>query len=256
MLSTGKVHALVFGGQFNGDIVLIYSSDGILDMPHPCSSHRGHITNIVGSCDLITGCNVPSLVTYGNIEKILNIWAIDIIESNYTISLSRHHSIDMMDEIPQKILLTNVTICLALKDKQLIMLKVPDWLQNQYSIPSSELSKLSVMKHQNEDDHKNCITSLITCSYLQIIITSSNDGIIKIWNLENQLISDLDIAVTVSSIGIGCDNGDLLIGARNLISVLAAKEYLPCEFVNISKTCPKLDAVEEPIHFDPELEFW
>ena len=52
------------------------------------------------------------------------------------------------------------------------------------------------------------------------------------------------MAIKVTSVGTAGDNGDLLIGVQNMISVLGAEEYHPYRFVSIAKTCPKLDVVE------------
>ena len=251
----GRVHALLFGGQFDGNIVLMHSTEGIITMSHPSSLHNCRITNIVGSNDLITACTTPALVTFASVEQTLNIWSMNIVEKNSTVFLTPHLCIYMMNNIPRRFLLTNMTLCLALKDKQLIMFNLPDKQQNRYTYQYLELSKLPMMKHQHDDDHRNSITSLVFCSYLQIIITSSSDGI-KSWNLENQLISDLDVGVPVSSVGFANDSGDLLIGARKIITVLRAEDYLPPEYVAIAKKCPKLDLMETPIPFNPELEFW
>ena len=242
------MHALVFGCQSDGNIVLIYSSDGFLNMHQPCISHRGNIANIAGSNDLITNHNTPALVTYGDRDKIIKIWSASIIKSSCSISLDLLFCINSIEQAPEKILLSSAVLCLVLKDNQLAMLK----LTNK---PQSQLFNSSLMKHSHKDDHRHRIHSLVMYSYLQIVITSSKDTI-KTWNLDNELLSNLDIGAPVSSVGLASDNGDLLIGTRNIITVLGAEEYLPRKLVTIAKTSPKRDLIEKSIPFNPDLEFW
>lgn len=240
---------MVFGGQIGGEIVLIHSSDGKLNMFQTCSSHAGRITDIVGSSDPLTNCNTLALVTYG-IDKALKFWAVNIMEASYTISLSLHFSVIRMEHDPQKMVLTNATLCFIQEGKQLIMFKLPNR-------PESRCSSSSVMNQKcDQNGHNNSITSLVICSSLRFVVTSSDDGTIKTWNLNNELLSELNIGVPLSSVGIANDNGDLLIATQNIVTILDSENHLPDSYTTIAKKCRKWDMFEITISFNPELEFW
>ena len=115
---------------------------------------------------------------------------------------------------------------------------------------------LKVLESQVEELHAKEITFLSACPYLKIFVSSSKDGVIKVWSFDNQLLSDIDFGTCVSSVGFANNRGDLLVGVHIEISIIRAEDYLPEGYREASTKCPFWDHKERPIQFDPHLEFW
>ena len=118
------------------------------------------------------------------------------------------------------------------------------------------ISTVEVLEHQEEEQHTKEVTSLSACPYLSIFVTSSKDGTIKVWNFDNQLVSDIDFGGTVSCVAFANNRGDLLVGVQIEVSIIRAEDYLPDHYRKKATKCPYWDHKERPIQFDPHLEFW
>lgn len=118
------------------------------------------------------------------------------------------------------------------------------------------ISSLEQLHHESQDSHTKTVTSLNVCSYLKLFVSSSRDGTIKVWSFDNQLVSEIDFGVPLTSVGFANDQGDLLVGLQLRISIIKAVDYLPDEYYELSKNCLHWDERERTIAFDPHLEFW
>lgn len=262
VLSNGKVHSLVFAGQFDGDVILLHSTKGALSMRSSCPAHDSRVTSLVGAYDLLTTTSTSNksivtesaLISYGKISDRLHVWAIQIQEERFTVSLQLLMVVKLTVQ-PCFIALMNNTVCLVLDDGQVLMFKSQS-KKRQISTHVENLAGINLMKDQPEDRHAKEVTSLNACPYLQIFVTSSKDGFIKVWSSENQLMSEINFGVPVSSVGFANNQGDLLVGLQQHISITPAENYLPDYYAEISRSCTNWDYKEQPIPFDPNLEFW
>jgi len=250
-LSTDKVHALVFGGQTDGNIALLFSTDGVLNMTSNCRAHEGAVTdlacsNIVKSAK--TKCHM--VLSYGQ-DKCLRVWTLTVLEPSHSVSLALHFCVTQMNESPEKLLLIQGVICFISKKTHLVMLKVPD----SQATKSAESCRILSSKEVNR--HDSSITSIVGCSALGLIITSSMCGTLKTWKLSSgALMSTLKVGTDVSCITIANSQMDLLISTKNIITLIPSHFYLPNTLnINVEKIF-RVDALERSIPFNVESEFW
>ena len=242
------MQSLVFGGQECGHISLLHASG--LSMPHPCPAHAGHVIKLTSPTDRIdlTSSN-PALVSYGS-DNMLSIWGLEVTKRTQNVVLKIRASISLK-LCPTHMGLLHSTLCLALSDNKIVQLDFPP--NSRYECLS--LDTLPLLTHQPEDDHTEEITSLSSCTRLKLFATSSSDGYVKVWGTDNHLVSEIHFGASLASVGFANPLGDLLVGFQKHICIVEAGNYLPAELVTEHPHCDH-DSVEEPITFDPELEFW
>ena len=248
----------------SGHIALLFSSGNKLSMQHPCPAHDGHVTKLIASCDLIVpfsddpnGSSViqAALISYG-CDNMLNIWCLKIRKSNQ-ITLKLQKSIHTKLE-PIHCSLLGSIICLSFLDNHIVMLNAstksrPD---SRIVATSHSLDKMPLLTHQVEDDHTETLLSLQCCPSLGLFATSSKDGLVKIWNSENQLVSEIDFEASLTSVCFANSQGDLLIGFQKHISLISASDYLPDAILEKNKSFSVTDCIEQPLTFDSDLAFW
>lgn len=241
----------MFGGQTDGNITLLYSTDGVLNMTSNCQAHNGNISTLVSSNDILyPKTKSHMLASYGQ-DRCLRIWTLSVLEPSHNISLSLLICVTQMEETPEKLLLTKGTVCFVLEKVQLIMLKLPE----KQVTKSASSCRTSISKESHW--HKTPITALVGCSALGLAITSSYDGILKTWKLcSNTLMSTLNVGAAISCIAIANSRMDLLISTRNIITLVPSHHYLPNTLnINVEKRF-RVDALERSIPFNKESEFW
>lgn len=254
---------MIFGGQFDGDIVLLHSMQSIFSMPLPCPAHDSRVTKLVGASNVLTNTYTSEgslivqsgLISYGKISDRLHIWAIQINEAQFTVSLHLLLVVRMTAR-PRFISFIHSTVCMALEDNQIVMFRTQSDDRTSFSVQVENIASVQLLEHQEEDEHTNNVTSLTACPCLKIFVSSSKDGTIKVWNTENQLMSDINFGVPLSSVGFANAKGDLLVGLQLQISIIHAVDYLPKQYWDISNNSTQWDYKERPISFDPHLEFW
>ena len=220
-------------------------------MPHPCPAHAGHVIKLTSpTCPIDPKSSNPALVSYGS-DNMLNIWSLEVKRGSQNAVLKIRVSINL-EPCPIHIGLLHSTICLALADNRIVQLNIsPD---SRYE--SQSFGALPLLTHQSEDDHTEAVTSLSSCSYLKLFATSSSDGHVKVWSTDNHLVSEIHFGASLASVGFANPRGDLLVGFQKHICIVEAENYLPAAYTDVGTEYPYSDGVEEPVPFDPDLEFW
>lgn len=233
-------------------------------MPLSCPAHDGHVIQLVGSGDPIDvtandkeNDEIKSmrcaLLSFGT-DNMLNAWSIEV-DKGTSLLLKLLFSIHL-DPGPIHMSLVDSTICMTIANS-VIMINMSHVYQDSRLVPASlSLKDLSTLNHQREDDHAGTVISLQGSPQLKLFATSSRDGHVKIWNNENQLISELEFGDTLGSVCFANAKGDLLVGFQNHVCVVRAEDYLLSDYVDVARVSPFSDVEEKPITFDSELEFW
>lgn len=265
VLSDGKIHSLIFGGQFDGDIALLHSTQSIFTMPLPCPAHDSRVTMLVGASDLVTNMPASSasgkvvtqsaLISYGKISDRLHVWGVQLDEEQFTLGLQLLLVVKMTTR-PHHISLISSTACLAMENSQIIMFRTPFGSVKIHPMDIVSIGSIMLEEHMEEEDHTHDITSLNACPYLQLFVSSSKDGTIKVWSFDNQLVTEINFGVPLSAVGFANTQGDLLVALQLQISIVRAVDYLPPQYCELSTSCPHWDHKERPVAFDPQLEFW
>ncbi len=239
----------------DGNVALLFSSKCSLKMPVICFAHKWSITAIAATTSLIHN-NQPdniALVTYEHhMEDIFHVWGLSVSESDGTITLRCYISVLLKGIYPHRFLLTDNTLAIVVEGKRLALLDIPRTPQRNEQILFTDYPQRN---HEPEDSHKSNINSLLFFPALKMFITGSNDGVIKAWDIDNQLVADLDIGWPVSSVGFANEIGDLLISHHNVITQFSSCHYLPSEYTSGIITT-KSNFVDKPIPFNPNLKFW
>lgn len=248
---------MVFGGMECGHIDLLHGNDSVT-MPHPCRAHAGLVTNLFGSTgtsgrDVDGHC--PSLVSYGS-DEVLNVWAVELQHRGKAATamcgLRLRLSVEMAAP-PLCVGMLQTTVLLALGDNHIVGVKVPT---EGHQAECLSLSSTGLLTHQTEDDHTGVVTSISCCRHLGLFATSGGDGGVKVWDIHNQLVSEVHFGPSLTSVCFANARGDLLIGLHRHVCIFYAEKYLPPGVLELVKACPFRDSIEEPIPFDSELEFW
>lgn len=269
LLRNGDICCLVFGGEKSGHIALLFSSREKLSMPHPCPAHGGHVTKLFASRDTIvpfcsdnqnqssTKIVQTALISYGS-DNMLNIWCLKL-KKNDRVTLKLQVSIHMELE-PVHGKLFGSLLCLSLPDNRIVMINTPKIQQQQDTrviATTHSFSKMSLLTHQAEDDHTDAIIALQCCPKLNLFATSSTDGVVKVWNKENHLVSEIEFGESLASICFANSRGDLLVGFQKHVSLILAGDYLPEAIIDAIYGNTLLeDYLEQPMTFDSDLEFW
>ena len=186
-------------------------------------------------------------------EDILHIWGLSISEADGKVILQCCYSVLLDGNYLHKFLLTDYTLSIVLEKKRLAMLQIPRTAQKTKFF---HLSKFPQLHHEPDDSHRASINSLLYCASLKTVITSSDDGVVKVWDLSNQLVADLDIGWPLSSVGIASEAGDLLISHQNVITKFSSNHFLPHEYTSRIRRNTVNDFSESVIPFNPNLKFW
>ena len=250
----------MFGGSLCGHILLLHSSH--FTMEPPCPAHGGRVCKLIPSASPVelTTPSTPCLLSLGS-DNFLNAWSIRVNRKGDRVSLKMLTCIQM-ERAPVQISLLGTLLCVATGRNTVEMVDTsPEMMgdhQNPYLPQGRLFSRLRVMTHQREDRHTDTITSLSSCPRLSLFATTSLDGLLKVWTTTNTLVSEIDFGERLLSACFSNSCGDLLVGFQRQICRVTASHYLPASYLSpLAHTAnSSLVEVEEPISFDPTLQFW
>ena len=243
---------LLLAGHRSGALSVLHSKDCLIGPP--CPAHDGPIMDLVSTqSSRPLGENpVITVVSYGN-DHLIQVWAIEIkVDSRRQVLV---HTILSISPPLQP-------ICMSLLDNKLCMATI-DHRVLIYSLPYMEIPPLrfylnnvicsTPMTHTLEDAHRDTITFLAACSKLKLFVSCSKDGWIKVWDLNCQLVSNINLGSQISAVCF-TQTHDLLIGFQNHLYTIPAHNYLPSIYCNAVNTIEET-TTEQPLPFESELQF-
>lgn len=140
--------------------------------------------------------NSGYLLTAGE-DKSLVVWRVFPCAQQ---CLSLHFSI-LCDLPPILLALMGTQLTLALQDPE----------NDTYSLVQYSLESQSRSDQQPNEEHHNKITGLCACYQLSVFASSSQDGTVRIWDMENRLLRILELNAVPECLAY-CEGGDLLLG--------------------------------------------
>lgn len=233
----------------SGYISLIYGKG--YSMSYPCLAHNGPVLQLASSTPHTDrdGKLHKYLASLGN-DDVLHLWLVQI-SAQKEVTLQSACSICISIAV-NKIVMLDSRLCLATTDNQVLMYDIPSPVQSS-SAPSTDLADPVLLSHDPIKDHTQQILSLSASPQLNLFMTSSGDGSIKTWDLQNQLMSDLHIG---SSLRATCftSTGDLVVGFKHQLYIVPASKCLPTSY---SKLATKRENYQDTMPaFDSQLKFW
>lgn len=255
----GKQYSLLFGGGVSGYISLLHSS--YFTMPQPCPAHGGCVCKLVSPSSLVVlsdTTSTPCLLSFGS-DNFLNVWNLVVNERGDHVGLRMQICIQM-ETVPKHIGILDTLLCVTTVKNSVKMLNISTELrtslQNCYLPRGCLFNRMPILSHQREDCHTDSITSLSCCHSLGLFATSSRDGFLKVWSTSNQLVSEIFFGDSLMCACFSNAGGNLLVGFQRQICIVRASNYLPSPYLQQSMEYCINDHAEDPIIFDPTLEFW
>ena len=255
------MYSLLFGGGVSGYIFLLHSSH--LTMPQPCPAHGGTVCQLAcPDSPLVvseTSSSTPCLLSYGS-DNFLNVWTLAVGDKGDFVSLKMQICIQM-ETIPKCLGILDTLLCVTTIKNSVKMLDISAELtktmqQSRCLAHGCLFNSMPVLSHQREDCHMDTIISLSCSHSLDLFATSSRDGHLKVWSTSNQLVSDIHFGDTLTSACFSNARGDLLVGFQRQVCTVRAQDFLPPAYLQLSMECCVSDCAEDPITFDPTLQFW
>ncbi|KAK7176247.1 hypothetical protein R3I93_000492 [Phoxinus phoxinus] len=155
--------------------------------------------------------NSGYLLTAGE-DKALLVWRVFPCAQQ---CLSLHFS--MLCDLPPILLaLMGTQLTLALQDPE----------NDTYSLVQYSLENQSRSDQQPNEEHHNKITGLCACYQLSVFASSSQDGTVRIWDMENRLLRILELNAEPECLAY-CEGGDLLLGITGDLYRIPHTQLLP-----------------------------
>ena len=233
----------------SGYISLIYGKG--YSMSHPFLAHDGPVLRLASSTlHADSNGDLHSYLASLGGDDLLCLWLVKI-SSQKEVTLQSASRINIAITM-NAIAILGPRLCIATTDHQVIMYDIPLLVQGP-SLSTSSPESLVLLSHDPTHDHAQQIISLSASPRLRLFLTSSADGSLKTWDMQNQLVSDLQMG---SSLGASCftSAGDMLVGFKHQLFIVPASRCLPLSY---SKLVTKRENYQDPVPaFDSQLKFW
>ncbi|XP_043101540.1 WD repeat-containing protein 97 [Puntigrus tetrazona] len=172
-------------------------------------------------CSMQAYLNSGYVLTAGE-DKALLVWRVLPCAQQ---CLSLHFSV-LCDLPPVFMALTGTQITLALQDPE----------NDTYSLVQYCLERQRRSDQQPNEKHHNKITGLSACHQLSMFASSSQDGTVRIWDMENHLLRILKLNAEPECLAY-CESGDLLLGITGDLYRIPRTQLLPLA-CRTQKWCP------------------
>eukprot|EP01135_Chromosphaera_perkinsii_P001644 Nk52_evm21s208 gene=Nk52_evmTU21s208 len=171
-------------------------------------------------------------------DQTAKLWKVQLIDDHVTLTLSRTIALEAETLIA---CFHHNFLAFSLANHNILL----------YNMETAEKVKTS-----KEDKHIDTITSFAYCEALGLLVTSSLDGSIKLWDINLNLCRELHLEHSINRCEIVNARGDLLISIANQITVMHIQQYMPfLSLAELSKLDFEDDVIEHPTPFDSSLEF-
>ncbi|ORY27611.1 WD40 repeat-like protein [Rhizoclosmatium globosum] len=225
-------YSVLMSGTKNGQI-LIYNLVG--DVVHRQQLHFGNVTCIANDMEQ------DILVTAGD-DNVINVTHFNPGAANMfevKVAIETEH-------VPKDICIGLNHICVTYEDSTVHM----------FSFDLEEGTWKPLPNHSRSDDHSESISSICCIKKLGLFLTSSHDATIKVWDLQNNLVREIQFHDPIESICIANPKGDILIDIENRIDIINYALYLPPKYVKLADNLDDTtSAIEDPISFDEDFNF-
>lgn len=197
---TGREYAILVGGTSNGQI-LIYGHNGFVRyrmQVHPSSITDMSVDRKQG---LLITCGADKTIRVSNINPLRR----EIIQQVIVIQT--------LSFVPKLISLLHGTIAVATEEGVLHM----------YQINIRQKSFVEIPDHFRSDDHVEPITCIQSIPMLDLFVTCSKDGVIKVWDFLNTLVREVYFVEPIEAMAVINPWGDLIFGILGRVDKLKAK---------------------------------
>ncbi|CAH1788529.1 unnamed protein product [Owenia fusiformis] len=241
---------IIFAGHKNGQISLLSASKS--EMPHNIQAHHGEVTTLAVSHQLSSSLTSSPIGMYdrllsGSTDCSVKVWEIRQSQTSQ-ISLCPLKLISLQGTPTYICMLGNILALSHSESSTIFMYEL---------YGKTERDGVMLLDHSKEDDHSADINGLSVCANNRIFATSSQDGLLKIWNWRGELLREMQFDNTLNGASFINTQGDILVGYQNHLHVVPMTNYLPIDALEkmVLMDFPE-DPVEDPIPFDHDVQLW
>ena len=94
---------------------------------------------------------------------------------------------------------------------------------------NTELEDLMYIKTEIMAEHDKPITDLDCLIEKNLVISGSEDGYVKVWNVKKELIREIKFPEPVYSVSFLNNEGDIIVGHLGKVSTVSHHDYKPDE---------------------------
>ncbi|TPX68714.1 hypothetical protein SpCBS45565_g02966 [Spizellomyces sp. 'palustris'] len=250
---SGKGYAFLLGATRNGQVLVYGRRGGVRDR---YQLHNAEITQMI--CDqkqqLLFTCGADETI------KITKISPTSPEILHPILSIRTHF-------IPRVISVLGSTICAAAEEGSL-------WMY-EFSVEKREWRMHPT--HNRSDDHTDNVTAICPIPKLDLFVSASKDGTVRVWDTGNTLVRylvktradmpdmielnrvnrELQFQESLDSLSIANSHGDILFGIQNRVDIIKYQSYLPPGYVQtVQKMEHKEYVPEQPVPFDDARIEW
>ncbi|KAI8616193.1 hypothetical protein BC830DRAFT_221057 [Chytriomyces sp. MP71] len=227
--------AVLMSGTTNGQI-LLYNLVG--DVVYRQQLHLGKVTCIVSDIE-------HNIIVSGGEDKLIRVsrfspMSPDIFDVLVSIEA---------EAVPRIISIGSNYICVCYDDATLHM----------YQFNLGTGTSRLVPNHSKSDDHTETITSICSAKALGLFITASMDSTVKVWDLHNNMVREIQFHHPILSVALASQRGDLLLDIDNRIDIIAYNLYLPPPYIKLVEASSRQEEsnseFEDPIQFADDFNF-
>lgn len=220
--------SLLLGGTTNGH-VLIYGKNGSI-----VDRYQLHFSEFT---KMIYDETSQTLITAGLDERI-HISAVAPLEHNIIQILI----VIQCGFIPRHIANEGHVICASSDDTSI----------NMFSYNLAKKNWRKIMGHGKALDHSEAVKSVCYVTGARVFVSIGCDCAVKVWNLKNQLVRDIQFQEQLSDICVRNDKGDLLVAVNNRLDIIGFSTYAGNSARAPASTSQDLTS-EIPINFEDDL---
>jgi hypothetical protein len=224
--ASGQLVSLLFGATSNGQI-LLFGHNG--NVRYRTQIHTSSIINLAID-------RHQAFIVTGSLDRTIRISSINQSRREIVSCIA---CINLKTYLPALVSFVGLNYAVCSEEGVVHMFEL---VENRTRVISAGSTKKRLMYSCNEipdhlrsDDHVEAITCISPIPMLDLFVTCSRDGSIKVWDMFNTLVREILYDSPIDTMTVTSGYGDLVFGINERVDKIKAKFYLPPGFTNINK---------------------
>jgi hypothetical protein len=224
-MQTNRDRTLLFGGQQDGQIVLINRKTGAIDFT--VQAHQGAVTSVVGNSKM-------DLLLSTGTDNVIKVWKLFPFVQ------------DVISPLLSFYCAYPVTHVAMAGDQLLSVFQNPATVT--YTLAAFSLSNKNRYGHDPDTDHDDTVVGLACCQKLRVFTTCSVDGTVRVWDDKANLLRIIYLNAVPEGISFSSIRGNLTVAIGGQLHTISYKKYLPKPYLEQLITLHLPSGVAEYCH--------